>query len=87
MRQVLILIFFFALGARVTMEEKSQLWFACSPFIQVSFLFKQGEGRETKRKNRRNQGMETITSPTCLWVVRKNLTSIMKVLLVGFCGL
>ena len=22
-----------------------------------------------------------------LWVVRKNLTSIMKVLLVGFCGL
>ena len=28
--------------------------------------------------------METITSPTCLWVVRKNLTSIMKVLLVGF---
>ena len=30
--------------------------------------------------------METITSHTCLWVVRKNLTSIMKVLLVGFCG-
>ena len=33
------------------------------------------------------ESMETITSPTCLWVVRKNLTSIMKVLLVGFCGL
>ena len=30
--------------------------------------------------------METITSHTCLWVVRKNLTSIMKVLLVGFVG-
>ena len=30
--------------------------------------------------------METITSPTCLWLVRKNLTSIMKVLLVGFVG-
>ena len=28
--------------------------------------------------------METITNHTCLWVVRKNLTSIMKVLLVGF---
>ena len=69
------------------MEEKSQLWFACSPFIQVSFWFKQGEGREKKTKKRRNQGMKTITSPTCLWVVRKNLTSIMKVLLVGFCGL
>ena len=57
------------------MKEKSQLWFACSPFIQVSFLFKQREEREKKRKKRRNQGMETITSPTCLWVVRKNLTS------------
>ena len=31
--------------------------------------------------------METITSHTCLWIVRKNLTSIIKVLLVGFCGL
>ena len=31
--------------------------------------------------------METITSHTCLWVVRKNLSSIMKVLLVGFGGL
>ena len=31
--------------------------------------------------------METILSPTYLWVIRKNLTSIMKVLLVGFCGL
>ena len=41
------------------MEEKSQLLFACSPFIQVSFWFKQGEGREKKRKKRRNQGMET----------------------------
>ena len=30
--------------------------------------------------------METITSHTCLWVVRKNLTSIMKVLLVRFVG-
>ena len=28
--------------------------------------------------------METFTSPTCLWVFRKNLTSIMKVLLVGW---
>ena len=65
------------------MEEKSQLWFACSLFIQVSFWFKQGEGREKKRKKRRSQGMETIISLTCLWVVRKNLTSIMKVLLVG----
>ena len=42
---------------------------------------------ENKRKKRRNQGMETITSHTCLWIVKKNLTSIMKVLLVGFCGL
>ena len=33
-----------------------------------------------------NSCIETITSLTCLWVVRKNLTSIMKVLLVGFCG-
>ena len=33
------------------------------------------------------QGLETITSPNCLWVVRKNLISIIKVLLVGFCGL
>ena len=41
------------------MEEKSQLWFACSPFIHVSFWFKQGEGKEKKRKKRRNQGMET----------------------------
>ena len=31
-----------------------------------------------------NSCMETITNHTCLWVVRKNLTSIMKVLLVGF---
>ena len=31
--------------------------------------------------------METITGHTCLLVVRKNLNSIMKVLLVGFCGL
>ena len=30
------------------------------------------------------QGMETITSPTCLWVVRKNLTSIMKVVVGCF---
>ena len=30
--------------------------------------------------------METITNHTCLWVVRKNLTSIMKVLFVGFSG-
>ena len=33
--------------------------------------------------------METNTSPTCLWVVRKNLTFIMKVcwlVLVGFSG-
>ena len=42
------------------MEEKSQLWFACSPFIQVSFLFKQKEGRENKRNKRRNQGMEFL---------------------------
>ena len=42
---------------------------------------------EKKRKKRINQGMETITNSTCLWVVRKNLTSIMKVLLVGFCRL
>ena len=41
------------------MEEKNQLWFAFSPFIQVSILFKQGEGSEKKRKKRRNQGMET----------------------------
>ena len=41
------------------MEEKSQLWFAYSPFIQVSFWFKQGEGREKKRTKRRNQSMET----------------------------
>ena len=41
------------------MEEKSQLWFACSPCIQVSFWFKQGEGREKKGKKRRNRGMET----------------------------
>ena len=34
-----------------------------------------------------NTCMETITSHTCLRVVRKNVTSIMKVLLVGFCGL
>ena len=34
-----------------------------------------------------NSCMKTIISPTCLWVVRKNLTSIIKVLLVGFCGL
>ena len=33
------------------------------------------------------KSMETITIPTCLWVVRKNLTSIMKLLLVGFYGL
>ena len=43
--------------------------------------------RRRKKRSSRNQGMETITSHTCLWVVRKNLTSIMKVLLVGFCGL
>ena len=30
--------------------------------------------------------METITSHTCLWLVRKNLTSIMKVLLLVFVG-
>ena len=42
------------------MEEKSQLWFSCSPFIQVSFWFKQGEGREKKRKKRRNQGMKFL---------------------------
>ena len=41
------------------MEEKSQLCFACFPFIQVSFWFKQGEGREKKRKKRINQGIET----------------------------
>ena len=41
------------------MEEKSQLWFSYSPFIQVSFWFKQGKGREKKRKKRRNQGMGT----------------------------
>ena len=35
------------------MEEKSQLWFACSPFIQVSFWFKQGEGMEKKRKKKK----------------------------------
>ena len=69
------------------MEEKSQLWLACYSFIQVSFWFKQGEGRGKKRKKKSNQGMETIASPTCLWVVKKILTSMMKVLLVGFCGL
>ena len=42
------------------MEEKIQLWFACSPFIQVSFWFKQGERMEKKRKKRRNQGMEFL---------------------------
>ena len=56
-----------------------------------SQLFKQGEGKEVKKKSRFGTlvfvSMETIRSPTCLWVVRKNLTSIMKVLLVGFCGL
>ena len=30
--------------------------------------------------------METITSHTYLWVVRKNLTSIMNILLVVFVG-
>ena len=40
------------------MEEESQLWVACSPFIQVPLWFKQGEGRKKKRKNRRNQGLE-----------------------------
>ena len=34
------------------MEKKSQLWFACSPFIQVSFLFKQGEEEEKEKKSR-----------------------------------
>ena len=34
------------------MEEKRQLWFACSPFIQVSFLFKQGEKEEKENKSR-----------------------------------
>ena len=42
------------------MEEKSQLWFSCSPFIQVSSWFKQGEGRENKWKNKRNQCMKFL---------------------------
>ena len=55
------------------------------------FPIVQAKGR--KRRGKREEikvwitCMETITSHTCLWVVRKNLTSIMKVLLVGFCGL
>ena len=52
------------------MEEKSQLWFGFSPFIQVSFWFKQGEEREKKRKKRRNQGMENFLGlcmePICM---------------------
>ena len=39
------------------MEVKSQLWFAYSPFIQVTF----GSSKEKKKKKRRNQGMETIS--------------------------
>ena len=53
------------------MEEKSQLWFACSPFIQVYFWFKQGEGMEKKRKKRRNQGMETCLGLCMDLLVRK----------------
>ena len=34
------------------MEEKSQVWFTCSPFIQVSFLLKQGEEEEKENKSR-----------------------------------
>ena len=34
----------------VTVEEKSQPWFACSPFIQVSFWFKQEEEEEKEKK-------------------------------------
>ena len=39
------------------MEEESQLWVACSPFIQVSLWFKQREGRK-KREKKKNQGLE-----------------------------
>ena len=34
------------------MEEESQLWVACSPFIQVSLWFKQREERK-KRENKK----------------------------------
>ena len=30
-------------------EEESQIWVSCSPFIQFSLWFKQGEGRKKKR--------------------------------------
>ena len=30
-------------------EEESQIWVACSPFIKFSLWFKQGEGRKKKR--------------------------------------
>ena len=40
---------------------------ACSPFIQVSLWFKQGEGRKKKRKNRRNQGLEL--SYLLVWIL------------------
>ena len=53
------------------MEEKSQLWFACFPFIQVSFWFKQRERREKKKKKRRNQGMETCLGLCMDLLVRK----------------
>ena len=53
-----------------------------SPFIQGSIWLK-----EEEKKSRFGTlifvSMETITSHTCLWIVRKNLSSIMKVLLVG----
>ena len=55
------------------MEEKSRIWFDCSPFIQVSFWFKQGEGWEKKREKRRNQGMET-----CLGLCMENMDLLVR---------
>ena len=50
-------------------------------------LIKPCSSKKKEEEKFKKSSMKTITNPTCLWVVRKNLTSIMKVLLVGFCGL
>ena len=45
---------YFPFGAKpFTMEEKSQLWFACSPFIQVSFG--SSKEKEGKRRGKRQE--------------------------------